>query len=428
MLYQIFSITLKDLKVLFADSRGLITLFLMPFMFIVIMTNALGSAFDGPSREPVALLVVNDDTGTLAEKAIAELGTVEGLQVEQTYDGQPVTRALADQLIRDGDRRVAIAFPADFSDRVLARATDPEAPVATVTFVADPAAGDQFIGPIRGGVQGFILREAAYAQVPGQIGGAFDTMAADADPQTAPFITRIGDAFVEQLTSNLEDGGINGTASDPVHFEQVVPEGFEVEKTPTAAEQYVPGYALFGVFFIVQVVATSILREKQDGTFRRLMVAPVSRVAMLLGKVLPYYIVNLLQVVVMFAAGVFMFGMTLGHDPFALALVTLASGAAATGLGLLVAALGKTAEQIGGISSLLVLTLAAIGGAFVPTFLMPEFMQNLSKISPHAWALSGYQDVIVRGLTTPAVLPEVGVLMLFAAVFFSIALWRFKFD
>jgi ABC-2 type transport system permease protein len=185
---------------------------------------------------------------------------------------------------------------------------------------------------------------------------------------------------------------------------------------------------LFGVFFIVQVVATSILREKQDGTFRRLMVAPISRTALLIGKVLPYYLINLLQVAVMFAVGVFMFNMSLGNDPLALVIVTLCTAAASTGLGLLVAALGKTAEQIGGISSLLVITLAALGGSMVPTFIMPPFMQTLSKISPHAWALEGYQNVIVRGLGVASILPEAGMLMLFAVVFFGVAVWRFKFD
>lgn len=428
MLNQILSITIKDLKVLFADSRGLVTLFLMPFMFILVMTTALRGAFSGPSSDPVPVLVVNADTGSLADKAIADLKTVDGLTVEETYDGQPLTRDLAESLISNGERNVAIVFPADFSDSILARATDPNAPVTTVTFIADPATGAQFLGPIQGGVQGFILREASYAQVPGQLGGAFNAMASEAGPQAAPMIEQMGEAFVERVTTNLEDGGLNGASSDPVKFEQVAPADFKVEKFPDSAQQNVPGYTLFGVFFIVQVVATSILREKQDGTFRRLMVAPMSRAALLIGKVLPYYLVNLLQVAVMFGVGVIIFGMTLGNDLLALVLITLAAAAASTGLGLLVAALGKTAEQIGGISTLMVITLAAVGGVMVPSFVMPDFMQTLARISPHAWALAGYQDIIVRGLGTTAILPEVGALMAFALVFFSLAVWRFKFE
>lgn len=427
MLYQILSITLKDLKVLFKDRGGMVVLFLMPAMFILVMTNALSGAFgDGGSDNPTPLLVVNLDTGELADEAVADLGAVDGLKIEDAWEGRPVTRELAEQLIRDGERRVAIVFPADFSDHILARAADPDAPAATVTFIADPAAGAQFLGPIQGAVQGYILRAASYAQAPGQIGAAFDDMAAEAEPQAAPFIAQIGDEFVKRLDSSGGLGG--GVSGSPVTFETAAPADFKIEKFPDAAQQNVPGYTLFGVFFIAQVLGISILREKQEGTFRRLLIAPVPRAALLIGKLLPYYLVNLIQVALMFAVGVVVFGMTLGSDLAALIAITLAASAASAGLGLLIASMGRTPEQIGGLSSLLVITLAAVGGVMVPSYVMPPFMQTISKISPHAWALAGYQDVIVRGLDTAAVMPEVGALLLFAAAFFGVAVWKFRFE
>lgn len=130
----------------------------------------------------------------------------------------------------------------------------------------------------------------------------------------------------------------------------------------------------------------------------------------------------------MFAIGHFVFGMSLGSAPAAMLVITLATAAAATGLGLLVASLGKTASQIGGFSTLLTLTLAAIGGMMVPVFTMPEIMQTISKISPHNWALTAYQDVIVRGLGLSDILLESAVLGGFALVFFLFAVWRFRFE
>ena len=427
MLYQVFAITLKDLHILVRDRGGLASLFLMPVMFILVMSTALRGAFSsGGSSNPTPLMVVNLDAGELADKALADLETVDGLKIEETWEGQPLNRDLAERLIREGKRRVAIVFPGDFSERILQRATDPTAPAVTVTFIADPASGAQFLGPIQGSVQGFILRVASYAQAPRQIEAAFGDMAAQADPQTAPVITQIGTTFVQHLE---DGGGLGGGAADsPVMFETAAPADFKIEKFPDSVQHSVPGYAIFGVFFIAQVLATSILREKQEGTFRRLLVAPLPRPALLIGKLLPYYIVNLTQVALMFAVGVIVFKMSLGNDWLALVLVTLAASAASTGLGLLVAALGKTPEQIGGLSSLLVVTLAALGGVMVPTFIMPPFMQTLSKISPHAWALAGYQDVLVRGLDFRAVIPEAGALLLFATMFFVVAAWRFRFD
>jgi ABC-2 type transport system permease protein len=137
--------------------------------------------------------------------------------------------------------------------------------------------------------------------------------------------------------------------------------------------------------------------------------------------------VNLIQIVLMFSVGVIVFGMTLGHLP-ALVMVSLALAAAANGLGLLVAALGKTEAQVNGLSVLLAITLSALGGMMVPTFIMPGLMKSLSLFTPHAWALAGYHDIIVRGLSVKQILPEVGALLGFASFFFAIALWRFRFD
>jgi ABC-2 type transport system permease protein len=124
----------------------------------------------------------------------------------------------------------------------------------------------------------------------------------------------------------------------------------------------------------------------KDGTSRRLLA----------GKLLPYYLVNLLQVAVMFGVAHFMFGMVLGQ-PAALLAVSLALAAVATGLGVLVATFGKTQAQISGLSVLLTLTMSAVGGCMVPTFAMPDFMQTLARFTPHGWAMQGFQDVLVRG-------------------------------
>jgi ABC-2 type transport system permease protein len=425
MFYQIYATTVKDLKVLLHDRGGLVTLFAMPMMFILVMSMALQGLFSvGGSDNPVKVLVVNQDAGSLAAEALADLGTVDGLELVEAMDGTPLTREQAEQLIVDGMYRVALVFPVDFSERILAAAADSQAQEATMLFVADPAASTQFLGPIQGTVQGFIERRAALAQAPRRLSAAFEGLAAAAPPQQALLVRQVGQAFVSDLEASdaLEEG------SAGVRFEQVAPADYVVEELPDSAQQNVPGYTIFGVFFIVQVLATSFLREKQEGTFRRLLAAPMSRAALLIGKLLPYYLVNLIQVALMFAVGALVFGMSLGHDPLALVVMTLATAAAATGLGLLVASGGQTPDQIGGLATLLALTLAALGGMMVPTFVMPAFMQTLSRLTPHAWALAGFQDVIVRGLGLGAVLSEAGALLGFAALFFGFALWRFRFE
>ena len=146
-----------------------------------------------------------------------------------------------------------------------------------------------------------------------------------------------------------------------------------------------------------------------------------------MGKLLPYYIVNLIQIVLMFAVGVLFFDLPLGNLP-ALILVSLALAASANGLGLLVATIGKTEAQVNGLSVMLAITLSAMGGIMVPVFVMPGFMKKLAQFTPHAWALTGYHDVIIRGLGLSDVMTEAGILAGFSGLFFLIALWRLRLD
>jgi ABC-2 type transport system permease protein len=170
------------------------------------------------------------------------------------------------------------------------------------------------------------------------------------------------------------------------------------------------------------------MTEKRNGTLRRLTMAPVSKAELLLGKIVPNFAVGLIQAAVLFTIGHFVFGMELGGDIPGLVLISAAVAAAATGLGILVAALATTDEQVSGLSTLLIVTLAALGGSMVPLFVMPDFMQAVARLTPHAWALLGYQKLLVGGGTLRDVLPNVGVLAAFASACFATAVWRFRFE
>jgi ABC-2 type transport system permease protein len=122
----------------------------------------------------------------------------------------------------------------------------------------------------------------------------------------------------------------------------------------------VPGYTIFGVFFIVQVIGNTFLREKESGTFNRLLVAPIKRSVILVDKLIPFYIVNLIQVLVLFALGYFVFGIHLGSSPLGLFAVTLSAAAAANALGLLIAAVSKSAEQMGPLSGVVLVVMATV--------------------------------------------------------------------
>lgn len=432
MIRQILATTWKDLKILLKDSGGLATLFLMPTMFIFVMTLALGGLFSDGGDNPIEILAVNDDTGTIGTQIVEGLQATEGFAVETEWDGAVLTRAKAEALVADEKRSIAVIIPADFSDTiersVFDTPTDETPQKAQIDLVVDPTLSSQIIGPVKGTLTGLGQQALMTGVAPRGIDLFLDQI-----EQTA------GASLPAEDRKSLREKAVRSTAgggdtSSVLEVVQMQPAGMEIEQLPNSVQQNVPGWTLFGVFFISQTLATSLLEEKKVGTFRRLLVAPMSRAALLLGKLTPFLIVNLVQIVLMFAVGVFIMPLVgapkleLGKHPEALILISLATSLAATGLGLLIAALARTAEQIGGLGSLLVVTMAALGGVMVPRFVMPKFMQTVGLISPHAWALTAYQDVLVRGYDVTRILPEVAALIGFAVVFFGVALWRFKWD
>jgi ABC-type Na+ efflux pump permease subunit len=412
MIYQIIAITLKELKVLWLDREALALLFAMPMFFILVMSFALEGVFQAGSKgHPIEILAVHRNGGPLAAQTIADLKRIEGLTLIETDEGIPLTSDKAEQLVGKGAHSLALVFPEGYTEQVLKTSKVPQKEKTTVYLISDPAMNLQLLATVKGAIQGAIERQVLLASIPQRLKEIFGTI----------------EGMEGQLADVLGDTNVGERESSGVDFIHTFPKGYNVGRRPTATEQNVPAYTIFGVFFIVLTSASSFLQEKKDGTFQRILAAPLYKTALLIGKLLPYYLVNLIQIGLMFSIGVVVFGIRLGHLP-ALVIVSLALAAAANGLGLLVAALGKTEPQVNSLSVLLAITLSALGGMMVPTFIMPDLMKTLSLFTPHAWALAGYHDVIIRGLGVKDVLTEMFTLLGFASFFFVIALWRFRFD
>lgn len=410
MVHRIIAITLKELKILCLDREALALLFAIPIFFILVMSFALEGVFEAGSKgHPIEILVVHSSGDPLADQTIADLKRMEGLVLIETHEGIPLTPEKAEQLIGKGIYPLALFFPENYTEQILQPAKDPlQGKKAIVNLMSDPAMNLQLLATVKGSIEGMIEHRVLLATLPQPFQKMFES------PPAAK-------------THLVGDENISEKKRSRVDLVHTFPKSYQVGRRPTATEQNVPGYTIFGVFFIVLTLASSFLQEKKDGTFQRILAAPLTKTALLIGKLLPYYLVNLVQIGLMFCIGVVIFKTKVGDLP-ALIIVSLALAASANGLGLLVAALGKTEAQVNGLSVLLAITLSALGGMMVPTFIMPDWMKTLSLFTPHAWALAGYHDIIIRGLGIKDILTETSVLLGFASFFFVIALWRFRFN
>lgn len=366
----------KDTQLLVRDRGRLLMLFAMPLVFIVVF----GSMFKfGPDRGKPRPIAIWHAPGDKRGEQIAEvLDHTEGFAAKPMASADDVRHAVATEDVPAG-LVVPPAGPAS---------AGPLGRQPSVELVIDLAQPVQVRGPLQGALTGVVMRAQA-AQF------AFNP------PYPIPPLVEV-----------KSPPGIARALDDISAFQVTVP----------------GNGVLFG-FFIAMTVAMSFASERHSGTWRRLLAAPVPRWRALLGKMVPYYLIGVVQLAVLFAVGYFGFGMQIAGSPVALVVLSLCVVLCAIAFGMLVASFGWTEKQIGSGVPVMLLVMGLIGGCMFPRLLMPAFMQKLGHIVPHSWALDGYYAVLVRqGTTLADIAPQIGALCAFSLGFAVLGLWRFKFE
>jgi len=410
------NIALKDFQIFLKDRGAVINLFLLPMVFILVLSTAMQGLIGGDEDSLITLPVVNLDLdGEAAQALIDALNEAGGIKV-RLYD-----QAEAQALLEDLETERVLTIPPNFT--VDAAAGRP----VTLRLVSHPDASEttteSVLRVVNGVGRGMSLQTQLIASLE-QMGDMLGTSPPEFRVFTAEKIeTQAQSQFERSKTAPL------------VAVEQTRPEnlGERVEE-PNAVQQNVPGYTIIFVFLTAQTTALSVYTEKKQGSFRRLLAAPMSKAALLASKMIPNLITGLIQIVVIFGVSVFVLPMigldrlTLGGDPLALVLVSLLVALCSTSLGILIAAIARTEGQIGGLGTLALWTMGAVGGCLFPPFLLGGLLDTVGKVVPHYWAIQAYQDLIVRGRGLADVTTEMLALLAFTGVFFAIGLWRFEFD
>ena len=202
---------------------------------------------------------------------------------------------------------------------------------------------------------------------------------------------------------------------------------------PNSVQHNVPAWTLFAMFFICIPLAGNIIKEREDGSAFRLLTMPGSYMIVILGKMLTYVFVSLIQFTLMLCVGVFILPMlglpqlNIGNSLPVLLVVAFSSGLAATGFGLLVGTIATSHDQASLFGAVFVIILAAIGGVWVPTFVMPEVMKKISVISPLNWGLEAFYGIFLRNFGIKEILPEIGKLLTFFLATLGISYYYQKY-
>lgn len=415
------SIAWKDLAILFKDRNAMIGAFLLPIVFIVVYLGVAGvaarSTSEGASdsgRVPVT--VVDNDGGKASAALRAALESRAGLALTVLPEADAMARLDAQQVTHV--LVIPAGFSADFS------AGDRTTTLELRTNTLDRGSSEAILMAVEGVTRNMSLERQISASL--QRLAAMQAANPSFDPSTSA-----------ALAIPIAEKQFAAAQGRPlVTVEQVRPASLPASESVeiSGVQLGVPGFAVLFIFLTAQITARSIHDEKKTGTFRRLLAAPIGRWRMLIGKLIPNFVVVLLQAIFLFAAGVWVLPLIglqplhLGNDPLALALLVLATALCCTSLGILIAAVARTEAQIGGFAGLVLWVMAFVGGCFIPLFLLNESMATIGQLTPHYWAVTGFYDLLTRGQGLSAILDSLAMLLAFSAAFFAVGAWRFEFD
>ena len=188
------------------------------------------------------------------------------------------------------------------------------------------------------------------------------------------------------------------------------------------------GQLITWVFIPLLAISSMFAYERQKGTLKRLLTTPTQKGTYLLGTITGQVATALVQMILLVVFGILVMKLDWGSQPLALGIMLITSALAAAALGTALGTLVKTEGQASGISVMTGMVMALLGGCWYPLEMFPQAIQHAVNVLPTTWAMRGLLDIVLRGQGMAAILPEAGVLLGFAALFFGLGIWRFKYE
>jgi ABC-2 type transport system permease protein len=196
---------------------------------------------------------------------------------------------------------------------------------------------------------------------------------------------------------------------------------------PISASSYtVPGYLVMFVFFAAAISAVEIIRERKNHTLERLLATSVTKESILGGIYVGNVFKGLIQITIFWAMGILVFHVDMGYAPWAVLLISLLMVLMSAAFSVMLSTLARTDRGASAIAVLCSLLLAPLGGCWWPLFIVPHWMQVLAKFTPHGWANTGFNKLMLFGADGSAALPEMLALLGFGAAFLIIAVLNFR--
>ena len=376
---KIFVIAGNSVRRLLRDRSNLFFVFVLPLVLLFV----IGLVFGGAFVSKVAIVTPGD--GPLAAELVARIQAVDDLDVVTM-----ATESRARDEVRRNQIDAVLVIPADF-DRSLNAGDEAE-----IVYISGPASGGFEVQSVINAIiarQASVLRAARFAAAETGVDDASATAAAESVAAVIPAV------------AVASEGDAPGTG--PGQF------------SLGAAQNLV-------MFMFITAMASSValIQSRRLGVSTRMLSTPTSAGTIVAGETLGRFFVTMLQGLFIVIAARILFGVDWG-DPVAASLLVVTFALAGTGAGMLLGSTLSNEQQAGGLAIFLALILAALGGAMVPLEIFPPTMLKVAHLTPHAWALDGFSELIRFDGGLAEVLVELGVLFGMSVVLIGLASWRF---
>lgn len=412
--------TIKEMLLILRDKAGMLLLFIMPVALVFIMSIVMDAAINMVNDNQIPVLLVDNDRDTLSRKIRDGISSSGNFEVVESIDGDSVKAEQARDLVAAGKYQVGIILPEGASDTLRSNANAavkksffkigmiPECPNDTIYDSVDI---DVFYDPG--------LRATSRT--------AISAMVAEHSVRTeAHMVYRM---YAEILNMMLPEGVVfYSDYPETVIYNERYATQPSATIEPNAVQHNVPSWTLFAMFFIVIPLSSSLIKEKEEGSYLRLISMPGSFNTIFVGKMAVYLLVAILQFFLMMLVGKYLIplmglpALVIGQDYLALACLVLSSALAAISFGLLIGGMASTQQQAAAFGASMIIIMAAIGGLFMPSYLMPASVRPVCEVSPMFWAHESFQDLFIRDAHLATIAPRIIKLLIFAASCFLLAM------
>ena len=417
----------KDLQLFFSDRRSVIVSFVVP----IAIASFFGAVFSGggQNREParIAVAIVDQDGSAISQAIVAGAETDKNLKV-----AKPTVDEARDA-VKKGSTAVAIVIPKGFGDASgQAFFGDGEKPV--LTLLHDPSKTTE-LAMVRGVMTQHVMEAVSQEMFGGDQGRQLiektlpqiqssPTMAADQKKLLVDMLGSVQKFYRDQPAGGQDTPRRRGLTMPYTVNEEAMTAGSNIAYNGYAHS--FAGMAIQFLLFAMANIGVEMLLERQRGLWSRLRSAPISKVTLLAGKAASGTLISLMILLVSFGFAMAVFGVRIQGSVIGFLGISVACAVMASTFGLLVAALGNSPATARGVTTLAVLMMVMLGGAWVPTFVFPAWLQQFTLIVPVRWAVDGLDAMTWRGIGLSGALMPVAVLAAFAAAFWVIAASRFR--